>query len=196
MPSLNAQCILPQQAFLKVRAQKKKEVFALKEKRRVACGPYAVFYFECFETLWWQTQEMLRIEGGGEDQLQDELEAYAPLVPKGSDWVATLMFEIPDTGKRRTLLMKLGHVEETVTLTFADHTVQALPTDDTQRTTDDGKTSAVHFLRFSFTPQQKALLLAKPNMDIVLSINHAAYKAEAHLSQETRSALLSDFNHI
>ena len=196
MPSLNAQCILPQQAFLKVRAQKKKEVFALKEKRRVGCGPYAVFYFECFETLWWQTQEMLRIEGGGEDQLQDELEAYAPLVPQGSDWVATLMFEIPDTGKRRTLLMRLGHVEETVTLAFADHTVQALPTDDTQRTTDDGKTSAVHFLRFSFTPQQKALLLANPNMDIVLSINHAAYKAEAHLSQETRSALLSDFNHI
>ena len=194
-PRLTADTLLSNDAFLKVRDQKKEEIFQLKKARRVACGPYAVFYFECFETLWWQTQEMLRIEDGGAEQIEDELQAYAPLVPSGNDWVATLMLEIPDAAQRRQILGTLGHVEEKISIRFEGQSVQAEATDDIERTTQDGKTSAVHFLRFVFSEAQKNSLKEQGKSACVeLCIAHPRYQHTTQLAPQTLCALLKDFS--
>ncbi|MGL6188034.1 MAG: DUF3501 family protein, partial [Holosporales bacterium] len=136
-------------SFKKCRPEKQREIIALKERRRIAVGPFAMFYFECFDTLWWQIQEMLRVEGGGEAQLEEELSAYTPLLPQGSDFRITLMLEIPDATKRLSVLKLLGGVEEKIQLHIGDTSVTAVPLDpEENRTTADGKTSAVHFIRF------------------------------------------------
>ena len=92
--------ILSVDEYNAVRAQKRDEIAALKKLRRLAVGPDASFYFECYETMWYQIQEMLRIEKGGDAQLAEELAAYNPLVPKGRELVATVMFEINDETRR------------------------------------------------------------------------------------------------
>ena len=88
--------ILPLEDYVKVRRERRREITELKRRRRVEIGPFATFYFENFATMWQQVQEMLYIEKGGEAQIADELEAYNPLIPQGSELVATVMFEIDD----------------------------------------------------------------------------------------------------
>jgi hypothetical protein len=184
--------ILDLDAFHTVRPEKRAQVMALKTNRRVEVGPYAVFLFECFETLWWQIHEMLRIEGGGEEQVQDELAAYGPMLPQGNDWVTTMMFEIPNVIKRNALLFQLGHVEKTVTLSFGTHTIKATAIGDDARTTPDGKTSAVHFLRFPFSAEQVQQLKANERPPVQLAITHPAYQHQTTLSAITVEALLKD----
>src|SRR5271154_1555567 len=96
--------ILSPQDYEHLRTEKRGAMIALKKKRRVAVGPYATFYFENYDTMWLQVQEMLRVEKGGAEQLEDELHAYTPLVPKGDELVATVMLEIEDE-KRRTAVL-------------------------------------------------------------------------------------------
>ena len=96
------------------RRQMRKELVEFKKDRRVPLGPYATFYFECYETMLAQVQEMLHIEKGGDEQLNDELTAYNPLIPNGKELVSTLMFEIDNPVIRATFLGKLGGVEENV----------------------------------------------------------------------------------
>lgn len=190
--TFSANTILSLDAFQAVREEKRAQVMALKKDRRVEVGPYAVFLFECFETLWWQIHEMLRIEGGGDEQVQDELAAYGPMLPQGTDWVTTMMFEIPSVTKRNALLFQLGHVEKTVELSFGTHTVKAEAIGDDVRTTPDGKTSAVHFLRFPFSAAHIEALTTDPAPKVQLAITHPAYPHSTTLSAATLAALRQD----
>src|ERR1700722_11105185 len=105
--------ILPLDEYERVRPEKRGAMLAIKKNRRVSVGPYAMFYFENYDTMWLQVQEMLRIEKGGDEQLQDELRAYNPLLPQGNELVATVMFEIEDPAKRKTVLASIGGVQDT-----------------------------------------------------------------------------------
>jgi hypothetical protein len=183
--------ILQNAVFEAEREHHRARLAPLRRMRRVAVGPYAMFYFECFDTLWWQIQEMVRIEQGGAEQIVEEIAAYRPLLPQGSDWTATLMFEIPGEAQRRTLLAELGHVEKEVVLRVNNETIKAQPTDDDVRTTDEGKTSAVHFLRFAFPEAIKDRLL-NDAPSVTLAITHPQYPHETRLSTDLLQALRAD----
>ncbi|MGL5784610.1 MAG: DUF3501 family protein [Alphaproteobacteria bacterium] len=183
--------ILPLDVYERQRPGKRLEILELKKNRRVHVGPYAVFLFENAETLWWQIQEMLRIEKGGEAQLEDELRAYNPLLPQGDDLVATLMLEIADATERKVLLAQWGHLEESIFLQVGDFSVQARSVDAEERTDPSGKTSSVHFLRFSLDAQTKHAFL-KGNEPISLHITHPGYAHQALLPQAVYEALCKD----
>ena len=110
---LTAADILPWAEYAKDRAEHRRRITAIKRHRRIEVGPYVTFYFESFDTMWLQVQEMLHIEKGGAAQLVDELAAYNPLIPKGRELVATFMIEIDDPLRRARVLAQLGGVEET-----------------------------------------------------------------------------------
>ena len=143
--------------------------------------------------MWHQVHEMLFIEKGGEAQLAGELAAYNPLIPKGGELVATLMFEIDDADARARFLAGLGGVEKTVTLSVADRVIQALAEDDVERTTAGGKASSIHFLRFPFSPAQVAAF-RQVGTRAVLAIGHKAYGHMAVIPDQVREALAGDFD--
>ena len=120
--------------YEKNRHQLRKNLVLFKKKRRVPLGPYATFYFECFETMLAQVQEMLYIEKGGAEQLKDELNAYNPLIPKGKELVATLMFEIDNPISRTEFLNKVGRIEQNVYMMVGNEKVKAEPETDIDRT--------------------------------------------------------------
>lgn len=184
--------ILPMDVYAAERKERRKQITQAKKDRRVHLGPDATFYFESYETMWHQVHEMLFIEKGGEEQIADELSAYNPLIPGGSELVATLMFEIDDENRRAAFLAGLGGVEETVTFEFDGETVQGVPEEDVDRTTADGKASSVQFLHFPFTDEQKAKFSAD-GTQVTLAIGHAKYGHMARLTEETRKALAADF---
>src|ERR1700710_1399739 len=134
----------------------KANLIPMKKLRRIEVGPFATFYFENYATMWLQVQEMLRIEKGGEEQIAGELEAYNPLIPQGDELIATLMLEIEDADRRNAVLLTLGGIEESVFLDIGGEKLIATPTEYDDRTTADGKTSSVHWLRFKLTPEQIA----------------------------------------
>ena len=182
--------ILSDQDYAMRRKTLRGEAIALKKPRRVEVGPFATFYFENYQTMWLQVMEMLRIEKGGTEQIAGELEAYNPLIPQGDELVATLMLEIEDPDRRNATLLTLGGIEETVLLEIGDARIAATPTEYDDRTTADGKTSSVHWLRFKFTPD----LIARFKRErAVLGIAHKHYGHMAVLSDETRAALARDF---
>lgn len=184
--------ILPMDVYGRERAALRQNVVAIKRPRRVEVGPVATFYFENFQTMWHQVHEMLFIEKGGEAQIADELRAYNPLVPKGSELVATVMFEMDDPVQRARTLAKLGGVERHMFMTVGDETIRAVAESEVERTKADGKTSSVHFVRFPFTPAQIAKFRAVGTR-IVLGIDHPEYGHMAVLSEATRAALAGDF---
>jgi len=184
--------ILPMDAFVKVRKDKRAEVVAVKKTRRVGVGPFCTFYFENYATMWWQIHEMLFIEKGGEEQVADELNAYAPLIPKGRELVATFMIEVDDAVRRPAVLAQLTNIDEAVVLEFGPHRVKAQPEQDAERNREDGKTSAVHFLRFPFSPQQIAEF-RKPGIRVLLAIEHPNYGHIAVLPEAVRASLAQDF---
>ena len=187
--------ILPMDEYARVRQERRRQVMTLKRERRVEVGPLATFYFESYDTMWAQIHEMLWIEKGGEQQIADELAAYNPLIPQGSELVATLMFEIEDERRRKMLLSQLGGVERTVTLEVGGSTVNAVPEEEEgiERTTEAGKTSSVHFLRFPFTPEAiEAFREESP--PAVLGIGHENYAHMAVIPKPVRKALLADFD--
>jgi hypothetical protein len=191
--SLNRGTILDLQEFLKVRPQKYEEIKKLKRQRRLEVGPYATFYFECYETLWWQIHEMLRIEGGGDEQIIDELEAYTPLLPNGSDWVCTLMFEIPNAEQRRHVLAQLGHIEDTIYLDLEGAHIVAQPVGPDVRTDRSGKTSAVHFLRFPFNSNQVQKLTQSLHQ-VTLGFAHPNYLYAATIPSPMLKELIKDLS--
>ena len=172
------------------RAALKQNLLPMKKLRRVEVGPFATFYFENYATMWLQVQEMLRIEKGGDEQLAGELEAYNPLIPQGDELIATLMLEIVDAERRAAILLTLGGIEETAFLEIGAEKIQATPTDYDDRTTPDGKTSSVHWLRFKLTAEQVARFQSER---VVLGVGHKNYGHMAVLSDETRAALAKDF---
>lgn len=185
--------ILPMDAYAKIRAERRRLIAKAKTDRRVAVGPDATFYFESYATMLHQIHEMLFVEKGGAAQIADEIAAYDPLVPKGANLSATFMIEIEDPVRRLATLKRLGGIEETVTLTFAGETVKAVAHDDAERTTEDGKTSSVHFFAFPFTSAQIAKFRV-PGAEVVLAIRHPDYAHMAVLPESTRAELAKDFD--
>lgn len=175
----------------KVRKQKRAELVPLKRARRVPIGPHATLYFESYDTMWLQIHEMLFIEKGGQKQITDELNAYNPLIPKGRDLSATLMFEIDDEKLRRSVLGQLGGVEETVFLKFGDDEIMARAETDVDRTTADGKASSVQFIHFDFTDAQAAAF-KNFDGDVMLGIQHEKYPHMTLLSPESKATLAAD----
>ena len=184
--------ILPLDRYTLERAARRSALVAVKKRRRVAVGPYALVHFENYETMWQQVHEMLFIERGGEDQIAGELRAYNGLIPQGTELVATVMFEIADPARRAAELDRLGGVERTVTLRFAGHTVIGRPEEDVARTNEAGKASAVHFLHFDFTPEQIAAFRT-PGTEVILGIGHPRYGHMAVMPEAVRAELAGDF---
>lgn len=184
--------ILPLDAYARARKTLRAEIVAEKRGRRVSVGPFTTFYFENYRTMWHQVQEMLYIEKGGDEQVADELRAYNPLVPKGSELVATVMFEIEDPVRRANELLKLGGVERHIFLQVGGTRIAARPEDDLERTKTDGKTSSVHFVHFDFTPELIAQF-RDPQVQVMAGIDHPAYSHLAVLSPATRQSLAGDF---
>ena len=178
--------------YAKRRDGLRQAIIAAKKNRRLEVGPYATFYFESYDTMWMQVMEMLRIEKGGHGQIEGELDAYNPLIPQGRELIATMMLEIEDAGVRDRELRKLGGIEETVFLGLGKERIKASPTEYEDRTTPDGKTSSVHWLRFSFTPEQIARL-RKGEEPVVLGIDHPNYGHMAMVRDAVRAELAKDF---
>lgn len=165
---------------------------ARKKNRRVEVGPFATFYFEDYDAMWLQVQEMLRIEKGGAEQIAGELEAYNPLIPQGDELIATLMLEIEDANRRDRTLRTLGGIEEKIFMDVAGSRVNATPTEYEDRTTPDGKTSSIHWLRFKLTPQQIAAFRGGAG-SVVLGVDHGNYGHMAVVPPATREELARDF---
>lgn len=185
--------LLPFERYAAERDQHRKRVRALKKYRRLEVGPSATFYFESYDTMWLQVHEMLHIEKGGEAQIADELAAYNPLVPKGRELVATLMFEIADPARRDRLLARLGGVELSASLGFEGETVRGRPDDDVERSTAEGRASSVHFLHFPFDDGQAAKFRL-PGTRVVLGLEHESYAHMAVLPEAVRQALAEDLD--
>ena len=175
-----------------IRKNKRAEISKIKNNRRLAVGPYASFYFECFETMWYQIHEMLRVEKGGESQIMDEILAYNPLIPKGTELVATVMFEIPDATRRANLLGKLGGIEETITMEFSNEKIYAKAEEDVDRTNSEGKASSVHFIHFYFNLKQIELFKALNNK-VIIGIEHPNYGHMTVMPNNIRKELSKDF---
>lgn len=185
--------LLAPDVYEKNRRQMRKELVEFKKDRRVPLGPYATFYFECYETMLAQVQEMLHIEKGGEEQLNDELTAYNPLIPNGKELVSTLMFEIDNPVIRATFLGKLGGVEENVFIKIDNDIIYGKPEIDVDRTSAEGKASSVQFIHFEFDQNQISKFKGN-NVSIELGIDHKEYSHSTKLSESTIKALSSDFN--
>lgn len=185
--------IMAMDEYAKVRRERRSEMVALKRNRRMEVGPVAVFYFENYATMWHQVHEMLHIERGGEDQIADELIAYNPLIPNGNELVSTVMFEIDDEVRRRNFLARLGGVEETAFLRFGDEKVAGVPETDVDRTTADGKASAVQFIHFPFTVSQIETFRAA-GAEAIIGFDHPEYSHMAVMPEAVRAALAEDFD--
>ena len=186
--------IMDMAAYADERAARRAQISGVKRDRRIAVGPFATFYFESYDTMWMQIHEMLFVERGGEEQISGELNAYNPLIPNGKNLVATLMFEIADDTARARELARLGGIEKTIRIELGDNAIAAQPiADGVERTTDEGKTSAVHFLQFDFSPVKIEIFLDNA-VRTVISINHSNYGHMAVIPEATRRALGADFD--
>ena len=185
--------IMDMDAYAKERKERRRAITEMKKNRRLAIGPDATCYFESYATMWHQIHEMLFIEKGGEAQIEDELSAYAPLVPNGRELVVTLMFEIDDPERRAALLNGLGGVEETLSIEIAGDIIKGVAEDDIDRTNADGKASAIQFLHFPFTDAQAANFKNADNR-IVIAIGHKKYGHMAVMPETMRQALAEDFD--
>ncbi|KAB7742617.1 DUF3501 family protein [Parvibaculum sedimenti] len=185
--------ILSPETYVSERKERRAAITALKKNRRVAVGPYATFYFENYDTMFQQIHEMLYIEKGGEEQIADELAAYNPLIPKGDELVATLMFEIDDEVRRDKELRRLTGVEDHIYIDVGGLRVTAVPEGDVERTKSDGKTSSVHFLHFPFKLQEVEKF-RDPATQVIIAIAHPNYGHMALLAPDTRAALAADLD--
>ena len=185
--------LLAPDVYEKNRRHMRKELVEFKKDRRVPLGPYATFYFECYETMLAQVQEMLHIEKGGDEQLNDELTAYNPLIPNGKELVSTLMFEIDNPVIRTTFLGKLGGVEENVFFKIDNDVIYGKPEIDVDRTSAEGKASSVQFIHFEFNQNQISKFKGN-NVSIELGIDHKEYSHSTKLSENIIKALSNDFN--
>ena len=184
--------LLPSDVYAKSRKQIRKDLVEFKKDRRIALGPYATFYFESFETMVAQVQEMLHIEKGGDEQLKDELIAYNPLVPNGKELVATLMFEIDNPLSRGAFLGKVGGIEEKIFMKIDNEEVKAIPENDVDRTSAKGKASSVQFIHFKLNDDQISKFKSG-SLDIELGIDHKEYEHITKLTEDNVKSLLIDF---
>lgn len=184
--------IIAPEAYAKDRREFKKRVTELKRDRRVEVGPFVTFYFENYETMWHQIHEMLHIERGGETQIVDEIEAYNPLIPKGSELIATVMIEIEDAQRRARVLATLGGIEEKMFISVGGERIVGVPDPTRENTSADGKASSVQFMRFPFSAAQIAAFRT-PNTQVLVGIDHTNYGHIAVMPERVRAALAGDF---
>ena len=184
--------IIPLPQYAGERAERRKRIAELKKNRRLEVGPFATFYFESYDTMLHQVHEMLFIEKGGAEQLPDELAAYNPLIPQGSELVATVMFEIDDPLRRARVLVTLGGVEQKAFIRMGNDTVRGVPADDQDRSREDGKASSVQFVHFAFTPAQIAAFRSGEG-DVIVGFDHPGYSHMAVMPPAVRETLAGDF---
>jgi hypothetical protein len=185
--------IMPLDVYIKNRKELRKNIVNFKKDRRIALGPYATFYFESYETMLAQVQEMLYIEKGGDEQLKDELVAYNPLIPNGKELTATLMFEIDNPVSRSAFLSKVGGIEEKVFIKIDGQSIKAIPEEDVDRTSAEGKASSVQFIHFKFNDEQIEKFKSD-GVEVEIGIDHKEYSHTTKLSSASLSSLAADFS--
>jgi len=193
MPAITRDSLLTLEAYARERASFRARVLAHKRNRSVALGDHVTLLFEDELTIRYQIQEMLRIEKTFEDAgIQDELDAYNPLVPDGNNLKATMLIEYEDVAERREALARLKGIEDALWLQVGGHAeVRALADEDLERENDE-KTAAVHFVRFELTPPMIADF--KAGRGVALGIDHPHYRVRIEaLPAEVRAALAADF---
>ncbi len=194
MQKLAHQDLMTLEQYAKARNDFRAKVMAHKKNRQVQIGRHATLYFEDRLTMQYQVQEMLRAERIFEETgIQDELDAYNPLIPDGTNLKATFMVEYPDVEERRVALGKLLGIEDKVWVQVAGfHKVYAIADEDLERETEE-KTSAVHFLRFELTPEMSKALRAGAALG--MGIDHPAYThAVMPVPEATRASLAGDLD--
>jgi hypothetical protein len=184
--------LIPDADYARQRRERRLALLPIKRLRRVPLGPICTFIFENYDTMLFQVQEMLLTEKGGAEQVPDELAAYNPLIPQGSELVATVMFEIDDEVRREATLARLGGVEDAFFIQVGAERAKGVPEGDVERTRDDGKTSSVHFLRFALSAGQVARF-RDPATQIMIGCDHERYSHLAGLTPATRAELAKDF---
>jgi hypothetical protein len=194
MQKLTRDNLISLEEYAEQRPAFRQKVIEHKRNRRLDLGTNAALYFEDFLTMQYQVQEMLRIERIFEsDGINEELNAYNPLIPDGSNWKATFMIEFPEVEERRAMLSQLRGIENRVYVQVADFDrVLAVADEDLERS-DDEKTSAVHFLRFELPAEQVAAL--KGGASLVAGIDHENYRVEVSpVADNIRQSLIADFD--
>jgi len=188
---ITPETLMSLEAYTKWRKIHKPEVIAHRKLRSVQLGEHINVQFESETTIRYQIQEMLRIEKVFEEEgILQEIEAYAPLVPDGSNWKATMMIEYTDINERKRELAKLIGVEDRMFVEVEGHgRVYAIADEDLDRETDE-KTSAVHFLRFEFTPVMCAAV--KAGAGVKLGCDHTHYPSHLDISPDTLASLAGD----
>jgi uncharacterized protein DUF3501 len=190
---LTREDILLPAKYAAIRRDRRKRIAELKRHRRLEVGPVATFYFENYDTMAHQVQEMLHLEKGGDVQIEDELVAYNPLIPQGSELVATVMFEIDDASRRAAALARLGGIENHVFLEVGGTRIPGDPDPTRENTSPDGKASSVQFVRFPFSADQIALFKT-PGERVVAGFDHPSYGYIAVMPEPVRAALAVDFD--
>ncbi len=193
MEKLTRDDLFSLEQYAEARADFRRKVLDHKRDRRLALGTNAALYFEDRLTMQYQVQEMLRIERIFEAEgINEELDAYNPLIPDGNNWKATFMIEFAEVAERRAMLAQLKGIEDRVYVQVADFDrVYAIADEDLERA-DEAKTSAVHFLRFEFPPEQIAAL--RSGASLVAGIDHENYHVEVSpVPDNIRQSLLLDF---
>ena len=190
---ITANDLLPYEEYAATRRDRKRALTEIKKNRRIEVGPHATFYFENYDTMWHQIQEMLYIERGGDDQVPNELAAYNPLVPQGQELVATVMFEIGDPVRRVNVLSGLGGIEEEMFVKVGEDRIAGVAETDVDRTTADGKASSVQFVHFSFTDAQ-VVSFRDEDVPVEVGFTHQNYSHSAGVPSAVRSALTEDFD--
>ncbi len=193
MDPLTRQDLFSLEQYAEKRAAFREKVIEHKKHRRVDIGPNFTLYFEDRLTVQYQVQEMLRIERIFEAEgIEEELSAYNPLIPDGSNLKCTAMFEFPDVEERRRRLAELVGVENQVWMQVEGFDkVYAIANEDLDRSTDD-KTSAVHFMRFEFTPEMIEAL--QGGAGLRAGVNSDLYRHETDVGGATRDALVKDLS--
>jgi hypothetical protein len=193
MQPLSRQDLISLEQYAEQRGDFRARVMAHKKARQVPIGAHATLYFEDRLTMQYQVQEMLRAERIFEaDGIQEELDAYNPLIPDGSNWKATFMIEFDDVDERRDALARLLGIEDKLWVQAGDQDkVYAIADEDLERATED-KTSAVHFVRFELTPAMVSAV--KAGSPVRMGSDHADYRYEAELAPAVRDALANDLD--
>jgi len=179
--------------YAEQRNEFRQKVLAHKKHRQVALGPNATLYFEDRLTLLYQIQEMLRIEKVFEaDGINEELEAYNPMIPSGRNFKATFMIEYADATVRAAQLEKMVNIEDLVWIQVGEHDkIWAIADEDLERS-NDTKTSAVHFMRFEINDEMAQEL--KAGADFQIGVQHAVYTYDVLVAGDTRASLLADLD--
>ena len=194
MEKLSRESLYSLEQYSEVRNNFRDEVMAHKRNRRLALGTNATLYFEDRVTMQYQVQEMLRIERIFEAEgIQEELDAYNPLIPDGSNWKATFMVEFPDIEERKAMLKRLVGIEDKVWLQIGELArIYPIADEDLERD-DEEKTSAVHFLRFELSASQIEAL--KGGASLAAGIDHDVYQVEIRpVADNIRQSLLEDLD--